>query len=106
MSSGYYTIYIVRCRDGTLYTGITTNVQRRLQEHATGRRGAKYARGRGPLELVFEQPARDRAAASRIERCIKQLDRSEKEALIAGAKSLRDIVAVHNDGQTSGGVGE
>ena len=61
---------------------------RRLQEHETGIRGAKYLRGRSPLELVFEQAAGDRAAAQRLEHRVKRLSRTEKEALIGGDLSL------------------
>ena len=61
---------------------------RRLQEHESGIRGAKYLRGRSPLELVFEQAAGDRAAALRLEHRVKRLSRTEKEALIGGDLSL------------------
>ncbi len=105
MSKREYAIYIIRCADGTLYTGIATDVARRLREHESGRRGAKYIRGRGPLQLVFERAAGDRAAASRIERRIKQLERSEKEALIAGDSALWSDVLGRQRAQTSGDAG-
>ena len=79
-----YSLYILRCADGSLYTGITLDVSRRLEEHRNGVRGAKYLRGRTPVELVFEQPAGDRAAALRLEHRVKRLSRHEKEALIGG----------------------
>jgi putative endonuclease len=79
-----YSLYILRCADGSLYTGIALDVARRLEEHRNGTRGAKYLRGRTPLELVFEQPAGDRAAAQRLEHRVKRLSRTEKEALIGG----------------------
>ena len=79
-----YSLYILRCSDGSLYTGIALDVARRLEEHRKGIRGAKYLRGRAPVELVFEQPAGDRAAAQRLEYRVKSLSRGEKEALIAG----------------------
>ena len=75
-------VYILRCGDGTLYTGITDNLPRRLEAHRPGR-GAKYTRGRGPLALVYWEEQTDRAAASRREWAIKQLTRTEKEALAA-----------------------
>jgi putative endonuclease len=85
-----YTLYILRCRDGSLYTGIALDVARRLEEHRQGVRGAKYLRGRRPVELVYEQPAGDRAAAQRLEYRVKSLSRAEKEALIGGdLSSLR-----------------
>jgi putative endonuclease len=79
-----YSLYILRCADGSLYTGIALDVARRLEEHRNGTRGAKYLRGRTPVELVFEQPAGDRAAAQRLEHRVKCLSRTEKEALIGG----------------------
>ena len=79
-----YSLYILRCGDGSLYTGIALDVARRLEEHRNGVRGAKYLRGRAPVELVFEQPAGDRAAAQRLEYRVKSLNRAQKEALIQG----------------------
>jgi len=74
---------MVRCRDGTLYTGIAKDVSRRFEEHEFNRgKGAKYLRGRGPLELVFKKAAGARGLALRVERKIKRLPKSSKEALI------------------------
>ena len=73
-------IYILRCKDGTLYTGITDDVPARLQTHREGK-GAKYTRGRGPLELVYTEVAENRSAASRREWQIKHLKKHEKMAL-------------------------
>ena len=83
-----YSLYILRCADGTLYTGIALDVARRLEEHQGGVRGAKYLRGRTPVELVFEKPAGDRATALRLEHRVKRLSRAEKEAIISGDLSL------------------
>lgn len=74
-------VYILRCGDGTLYTGVTDDVPRRLATHASGR-GAKYTRGRGPLVLVWQETQPDKGAALRRERAIKALDREKKLALI------------------------
>ncbi len=74
-------VYILRCGDGTLYTGITDDVSRRLAAHRAGR-GAKYTRGRGPLELVYTERVQNRSAALRREIAIKRMRRSEKERLI------------------------
>lgn len=74
-------LYILRCADGTLYTGITTDVARRFREHSSGK-GAKYTRGRGPLELVYQEDCGDKSAASRREWEIKQLPREEKLKMI------------------------
>ena len=93
MAQADYSLYIVRCRGGTLYTGIATDVPKRLEEHRSGRRGAKYLRGRGPLELVFAEVAGDRARASRLEHRVKKLPRNEKLALIDGRRDLADLLA-------------
>lgn len=76
-----YWVYILRCRDDTLYTGITDDVERRLKAHNSGK-GAKYTRGRGPVELVYREEQPDKSAALRRERAIKKLTRTEKLALI------------------------
>lgn len=83
-----YSVYIVKCGDGSLYTGIATDVQRRLQEHESGARGARYLRGRGPLKVVFAREVGDRSLAQRIEYRIKQLTREQKMSLIAGRLEL------------------
>jgi putative endonuclease len=76
-----WSIYLLRCADGSMYTGIATDVSRRINEHEQGKRGAKYLRGRGPFELVYQRAVGDRSVATRIEYCVKQLSRSEKENL-------------------------
>ncbi|SCZ57707.1 GIY-YIG nuclease family protein [Thiohalomonas denitrificans] len=78
-------VYIVCCADGTLYTGVARDVERRVAEHNGGPRGARYTRGRRPVELVYREAATDRAAACRREASIKGLSRSQKEALIRAA---------------------
>ncbi len=72
---------MLRCGDGSLYTGIATDVQRRIGEHKLGKRGAKYLRGRGPLELVYQRAVGNRSVATRVELGIKQLPKTEKENL-------------------------
>jgi predicted GIY-YIG superfamily endonuclease len=74
-------LYILRCGDGTLYTGITTDVEKRLEAHRTGK-GAKYTRGRSPLELVYREDCGDHSTALKREIEIKKLSREEKEKLI------------------------
>lgn len=87
-------LYIVRCGDGSLYTGITTDVERRLREHRRGgTRGAGYLRGRAPLEVVFAMPLADRGSALRAEFAVKQLDKARKELLAAGAVTLEQVVS-------------
>lgn len=79
-----WTVYIVRCADGTLYTGTAKDVGARIAEHNAGR-GAKYTRGRVPVTLVYTESVGDRAAAQRREHAIKRLPAGEKRRLIASA---------------------
>ena len=74
-------LYILRCGDGSLYTGITVDVEKRLAAHRSGK-GAKYTRGRGPLELVYTEDCGDHSTALRREWEIKALSKEEKEKLI------------------------
>lgn len=85
-------IYLVRSRLGHLYTGITTDVERRLREHEAGTLGARSLRGKSPLTLAFSAPAGDRSRASRLEAAIKKLDRPTKERLIAGRLPLESLL--------------
>jgi putative endonuclease len=80
MTDGWW-LYLVRCRNGTLYTGITTDVQRRFDEHCNGS-GAKYLRGKTPLTLEFHCLVGDRSDALRAEHCVKRLDKGQKETLL------------------------
>lgn len=77
-----WVVYILECADGTLYTGATNDLQARLEQHNRGR-GAKYTRSRLPVAVVYVESARERGAALRRERAIKQLTRSAKLRLIA-----------------------
>ena len=74
-------VYILRCGDGSLYTGISPDVEARLEAHRAGK-GARYTRGRGPFELVYQEPVGTQANATRRERAIKGFTRGKKEALI------------------------
>ncbi len=75
-------VYIVICSDNTLYTGVTTDVERRLRQHQSGR-GAKYFRGRQPLKLIYLESGHNRSTAIRKEAGIKKMERSKKCLLIA-----------------------
>ena len=79
-----YFVYILECADKTLYTGITTDLQRRIDEHNSSTLGSKYTRGRRPVKLVFSEEFSDRSAASKEEARIKKLNRAEKIGLIKG----------------------
>ena len=84
-------LYILRCKDNTFYTGITTDVDKRLEAHQTGK-GAKYTRGRAPLELVYRETCGSHSDALKRELEIKKLSREEKQKRIAswhnGEKTL------------------
>lgn len=80
MSEGKWTVYILRCGDGTLYTGITNDMDARLAAHRCGK-GAKYTRGRGPLELAYTEVLDTKSLALKRERGIKSLSREQKLAL-------------------------
>lgn len=92
MAGAEYSLYIVRCSDGSLYTGIATDVERRVREHESGKRGARYLRGRGPLQLEFCESLGSRGEAQQLEHRVKCLSREQKEELIAGRRSLVELV--------------
>jgi putative endonuclease len=75
-------LYIIRCRDGSLYTGIATDLDRRLAAHRAGK-GAKYLRGRGPLTLVYQTRIGPKALALRTEARVKALPKTKKELIVA-----------------------
>ncbi len=80
-------VYMLRCADGSLYTGITTDVTRRIVEHnGEGDAGARYTRSRRPVQLVYVEAAASRAEAARREAAIKRLDRMHKLALCASVR--------------------
>ena len=85
-----WSVYLVRCGDGTLYTGIATDVDRRLEEHRAGR-GARYLRGRGPLRLALRREIGDRALALRGEARGKKRPRARTEELIARRRLLDQL---------------
>ncbi len=78
----HYFLYILRCSDDTLYTGITTDLQRRLAEHNSSTKGAKYTRSRRPVALVYTEKFEDRSSASKREYIVKRLSRAKKLALV------------------------
>ncbi len=89
---GGWHLYIVKCCNGTLYTGITTDVDRRFAEHQKGGvKAARYLRGKGPLELVYQIVAGDRAHASVLEYRVKSLSKIAKQELIAGRLDLATV---------------
>ena len=86
-----WSVYILKCSDKTLYTGITNNIVRRLEDHKSGN-GAKYTKGRGPFKLVYQEFLENRSLSTKRESEIKKLNKQEKFALIDRHKAgLRDL---------------
>lgn len=88
-------VYIARCSDGSLYTGIALDVAARLAEHDAGR-GARYTRGRGPLSLCRKRRCASKGDALRLEHAIKRLPREAKEELIVGSRLARFARTLHS----------
>jgi len=87
-----WSIYIIRCGDRSLYTGISNNVPKRFAVHQSGgSQAAKYTRSRHPLQLVFTAEIGNRSQASRAEYYLKQLPKKTKERLVAGTTSLLEL---------------
>lgn len=76
-----YNLYILRCNDGTYYTGIALDIDKRLSEHNSSDKGAKYTRSRRPVTLMYQELHPDKSTALKRERTIKRMKRSDKEAL-------------------------
>ena len=86
-------LYLVRCQDGSLYTGVTTNVARRFAQHQENRgAGAKYLRGRRPLMLVFQRELGSRSLALGVESKVKRLSKARKEELIRTKRCIEVII--------------
>jgi len=83
-------VYLVRCQDGTLYCGIAKDLARRLAEHNSTDKGAKYTRGRQPVELVYMEQAKSRAKATQREGKIKRMTRAQKMGLIQPATAKQE----------------
>jgi len=82
-----YEVYIVECADGTLYTGITNALERRIEEHNSSDKGAKYTRSRRPVKLVYQEKHSDRSAASKREYEIKKMSRKKKKKMLTSPLS-------------------
>lgn len=76
-----YTLYILKCSDGTYYTGIALDIEKRLNEHNSSEKGAKYTRSRRPVTLMYQESCSDKSSALKRELAIKRMKRSLKEAL-------------------------
>ncbi|MFA6188119.1 MAG: GIY-YIG nuclease family protein [Sulfuricurvum sp.] len=77
-----YTLYLLRCSDGTLYTGITIDIKRRIDEHNTSAKGAKYTKSRRPCILVYNELLNTKSAALKREMSIKKMTKAQKESLL------------------------
>ncbi|MEL6351664.1 MAG: GIY-YIG nuclease family protein [Cyanobacteria bacterium J06627_28] len=89
-----WSLYLIRTGQNTLYTGITTNVQQRLSEHQQGKKGAKYLRSKGPLQLVYEVALGTRSLASKAEYRLKKLPRPKKEQIILDTLNKDSLLAL------------
>ena len=98
-------VYVVECADGTYYTGYTTDVERRVAEHDAGE-GAKYTRGRAPVELRHVESYDSRSAAMSREYEIKRLTRAEKEALVGETSDDGGERESENENENGGGAAE
>ncbi|MEA3374255.1 MAG: GIY-YIG nuclease family protein [Campylobacterota bacterium] len=78
-----YYVYILRCSDNTFYTGITTNLDKRIDEHNTSPKAAKYTRSRRPVTLIYHETSENRSEATKREMAIKKMTRQEKEKLVS-----------------------
>lgn len=87
-----WSVYMIRCGDNSLYTGISNDVAKRFAVHQSGNdRAAKYTRTRHPLQLVFTEEVGNRSTASRMEHYLKKLSKPQKERLVAGKIALSDL---------------
>ena len=89
-----WSLYVIQTAEGSLYTGISTDPARRFEEHQQGRRGARYLRGRGPLEMVYQVNIGERGMALRAEYAFKQLTRARKLALVSEAPSMPALLTL------------
>jgi len=88
-----WSLYLIRCKNDTLYTGISIDVERRFKDHqSNSQKAAKYLRGKGPLQLVFHTKIGSRSEASIVEAKVKKLSRTDKNSLINGAINIHSFL--------------
>ena len=88
----YWFLYVIRCKNGRLYTGITTDVERRFAEHTSNdKKGAKYLRGKAPLTLVIKKKIGSKSTALQIEARVKKLSKIKKEMFVVGKIKVKEI---------------
>ena len=96
-------LYLIRCADGSLYTGITTDIKRRFIEHREGgRKGSKYLRGKAPLALVLKRKIGTKSLALKVEHIVKRMTKTEKEMFVSGKINMRHINHKLTKHQTKG----
>ena len=88
-----YAVYILRCKDGTLYTGSTNDLQKRVHAHNSLKSGAKYTRARRPVKLVWSEPCENSSSAKKREAAIKRLSRAEKLQLVEFENGASDVLS-------------
>ena len=86
MDKDIWYVYMVRCNDGTLYTGITNDLEKRIEAHNSGKDGARYTRSRRPVKLVYSEEAGTKSAAAKLEYKIKKMTREKKMKLVSNFK--------------------
>ena len=86
MDKDIWYVYMVRCSDGTLYTGVTNDLQKRIEAHNSGKDGARYTRSRRPVKLVYSEEAGTKSAAAKLEYKIKKMTREKKMKLVGNFK--------------------
>lgn len=96
MTAKIWFVYMIRTSDGQLYTGITTDIQRRWQEHSSGKGGARYFRAHKPESLCLLEEHPDRSCASKREANIKKLPKTAKEALVANHRMMVNIAVINS----------
>ena len=100
-------LYLIRCRNGRLYTGITTDVERRFEEHESGnKKGSKYLRGKTPLKLVMKKRVGNRSMALKVEAKVKKLPKTKKELLVDGKIKMREIKKEINSSDSNTTLGK
>ncbi len=87
-------VYLIRTRQGSLYTGITTDVLQRLAEHEGGKRGSKYLRAKGPLQVVYALEVGTRSLASKVEYRLKRLSKTNKERVVVEQPAKRSLLCL------------
>ncbi len=93
MMGPMWSLYMIRANNGGLYTGISSNVERRFAEHSSGgKKAARYLRGKGPLQLVYSRQIGSRSDAMKAEAAVKKLPKSKKEALIIGERPFDTVI--------------